>query len=59
MLTSAPKSQKTSGGLSNLHINDWENREVLERVPYIWYSVTYKDQTEALLDLESKINVMS
>ncbi len=33
--------------------------EELERVPCIWYSVTFKDQTEALLDSESKVNAMS
>ena len=33
--------------------------EELERVPCIWYPVTFKDQTEALLDSRSKINAMS
>ncbi len=31
----------------------------LERVPYIWYPVTFKDQTEALLDSKSEVNTMS
>ena len=31
----------------------------LEQIPYIWYPVTFKDQTKALLDLESKINAIS
>ena len=34
-------------------------KEELEQVPYIRYPVTFKDQTEALLDSESKVNVMS
>ncbi len=25
MLISTPKSQKTSGGLGNFHVNDWES----------------------------------
>ena len=33
--------------------------EKLKRVSCIWYFVTFKDQTEALLDLKSKINIMS
>ncbi len=33
--------------------------EKLERVPCIWNPVTFKDQTEALLDSESEVNVMS
>ncbi len=35
--------------------------EELERVPCIWYPVTFKDQDqiEALLDSRSKINAMS
>ncbi len=33
--------------------------EELEQVPCIWYSVTFKDQTEALLDLRSKVNAIS
>ncbi len=33
--------------------------EELERVPCIWYLVTFKDQTKALLDSESEVNAMS
>ncbi len=33
--------------------------EELERIPCIRYLVTFKDQTEALLDLENKVNAMS
>ncbi len=33
--------------------------EELDQLPCIWYSVTFKDQTEALFDLESKVNTMS
>ena len=36
-----------------------EKKEKLERVPCIWYPVTFKDQTEALLDSESEVNAMS
>ena len=33
--------------------------EVLERVSCIWYPVTFKDQTEALLDSGSEVNAMN
>ncbi len=33
--------------------------EELERVPYIWYLITFKDQTKALLDSKSEVNAMS
>ncbi len=33
--------------------------EKLEWVSYIWYSVTFKDQTEALLDSRSEVNAMN
>ncbi len=33
--------------------------EELEQVPCIRYSVTFKDQTKVLLDLESKVNTIS
>ena len=33
--------------------------EVLERVPCIWYPVTFKDQTKVLLDSGSEVNVMN
>ncbi len=36
-----------------------EKTEELERVPCIWYPVTFKDQTEALLDSGSEVNAMS
>ncbi len=36
-----------------------KTEEELKRVNYIRYSVTYKDQTEALLDLGSEINAIS
>ncbi len=36
-----------------------EKTEELEQMPYIWYLVTFKDQTEALLDSKSKVNIMS
>ncbi len=36
-----------------------EKTEELERVPCIWYLITFKDQTEALLDSGSEVNAMS
>ncbi len=36
-----------------------KTEEELERVPCIRYTVTFKDQTEALLDSESDVNAMS
>ncbi len=33
--------------------------EKLEWVPCIWYPVTFKDQTKALLNSRSKVNVIS
>ena len=33
--------------------------EKREWVAWIWYSVTFKDQTKALLDSESEVNAMS
>ena len=36
-----------------------KKEEKFDRVPYIWYLITFKDQTEALLDSESEVNVMN
>ncbi len=36
-----------------------KTEEELEWVPCIQYSVTFKDQTKALLDSQSKVNAMS
>ena len=36
-----------------------KKEEELEQVPYIWYPVTFKDLTKALLDFESKVNAMN
>ncbi len=33
--------------------------EELEQVLYIWYFVTFKDQTKTLLDSRSEVNTMS
>ena len=33
--------------------------EELERVSCIWYPITFKDQTKALLDLRNKVNAIS
>ncbi len=35
-----------------------KKEEELERIPCIWYPVTFKDQTKALLDSESEVNAM-
>ncbi len=40
-------------------MTDKKTEEKLERVPCIRYSVTFKDQTEALLDSGSEVNAMS
>ncbi len=40
-------------------MTDKKTEEELERVPCIWYPVTFKDQTKALLDLRSKVNAIS
>ena len=36
-----------------------KKKEELERVPCIWYPVTFKNQTEALLDSKSEVNAIS
>ncbi len=36
-----------------------KTEEEVERIPCIQYSIIFKDQTEALLDSESEVNVMS
>ncbi len=38
---------------------DKKTEEKLERIPYIWYPVTFKDQTEVQLDSGSKVNAMN
>ena len=54
------KSQKTSGNLGDLWVDDWqEKRGRIGTDTLYWYSVTFKEQTEALLDSESEINIMS
>ncbi len=42
-------------------MTDKKMEEELERVPCLWYPVTFKDQDqiEALLDSGSKVNIMS
>ncbi len=40
-------------------MTDKKTEEELERVPYIQYPVTFKDQIEALLYLGSEVNAMS
>ena len=36
-----------------------KTEEELEQVSCIWYSVTFKDQIEALLNLRSKVNAIN
>ena len=36
-----------------------KKKEELERVPCIWYPVTFKDQTKALLDSRSKVHAIN
>ncbi len=36
-----------------------KTEEELERVSCIWYPITFKDQTEILLNSESEVNAMS
>ena len=40
-------------------MTDKKTEKELEWVPYIWYSVTFKDQTKALLDLGNEVNAIS
>ncbi len=40
-------------------MTDKKTEEELEQVSCIWYPVTFKDQTEALLNSGSKVNAMS
>ncbi len=40
-------------------MTDKKTEEELKGVPYIRYSVTFKDQTEALLNSGSEVNVMT
>ena len=55
-----PKSQKTSVVLAtSISMTDKKRKEKLEQVPCIWYPVNFNNQTKALLDLKSEINVMS
>ena len=59
------KSQKTSGSLGNLDVNYWENKGNKRIETRIWtgtlhlVSVTFKDQTEVLLELRSEVNPMN
>ncbi len=40
-------------------MTDKKTEEELEQVPWIWYPVIFKNQTEALLDSRSKVKAMS
>ena len=59
MQTNALKSQKTNGGLGDFYVDDWEKGEKLQWVSCIWYLVTFKDQTEALLNSRNEVNAIS
>ncbi len=45
--------------MNSISMTDKKTEEKLERVPCIWYLVTFKGQTEALLDSGSEVNAMS
>ena len=45
--------------VTSILITGKKREEELEWVPYIQYPVTFKNQTEALLDSESEVNVMN
>ena len=36
-----------------------KTEELLEWISCIWYPITFKAQTKALLDLRNKVNIMS
>ena len=40
-----------------MSVTDKKTEQELEQVPCIWYFVTFKDQTKALLDSKSKVNI--
>ncbi len=54
-----PKKFKKLVTISVFSTSMIKKTEELEQVPCIWYPVTFKDQTKALLDLESEVNVIS
>ncbi len=45
--------------MTSMPMTNKKMEEELERVSCIRYPVTFKDQTEALLDSKSKVNTMS
>ena len=53
------KAKKLVAVLATSTLVSEKKKEQLERVPCIWYPITFKDQTEALLDLGSEVNAMS
>ncbi len=57
--TSALKSKKTSGGLGNLHVDDWENQRKRIGISILHLVFTFKDQIEALLNSRSEVNAIS
>ncbi len=54
-----PQKDKKLVAVSTSSTSMTEKTEESERVPYIQYLITFKDQTEALLDLRSKVNAIS
>ena len=53
------KKQLVVLGIFMLMIEKKTEKKKLEQVFCIWYPITFKTQTEVLLNLESKLNVMS
>ncbi len=45
--------------VTSTSMTDKKTEEKLERVYCIWYAVTFKNQTEALLNLGSEVNAMT
>ncbi len=44
---------------TSMSMTDKITEEELEQILCIWYYITFKDQTKALLDLGNKVNAMS
>ena len=57
--TSALKSQKLVAVLATFTLVTKKKEEELKWIPCIWYPVTFKNQTETLLDSKSEVNAMS
>ncbi len=53
------KSKKLVAVLATSMLMTEKIEEELERVPCIWYPITFNDQTKALLDSGNEVNAMS